>query len=161
MPATPGRVRVAWVRDMSRQQQQAVDEQGDHGDPAEQQTIGQHDEAEDHQEPPHQGRNPWPARTALGAQFGAHGALLDHVQLGRQGAGAQQDRQVVGGLGREAALDLRPEPPVMAVLMRGADRILPSSTMANSLPTFSLVVWPKRWVPTPLKWKLTTGSPLR
>src|ERR1700730_18067227 len=40
------------------------------------------------------------------AEAGADGALLDHRQRRRQGAGAQQDRQIVGGLHREAAGNL-------------------------------------------------------
>ena len=45
--------------------------------------------------------------------------------------------------------------------MRGAEITLPSSTMANSLPTFSEVTWPKLWPPRRLKRKLTSGSPVR
>ena len=45
--------------------------------------------------------------------------------------------------------------------MRGAEITLPSSTMANSRPTFSEVTWPNFWPPRRLKRKLTSGSPVR
>ena len=54
-----------------------------------------------------------------------------------------------------------PLPPVIGPRMRGAEITLPSSTMANSLPTFSDVTWPNFWPPRRLKRKLTSGSPVR
>ena len=47
-----------------------------------------------------------PARTASAPQLRPHRALLHEVQLGRQRAGAQQQRQVGGAVGGEVAGDL-------------------------------------------------------
>jgi hypothetical protein len=41
-----------------------------------------------------------PGLDRVGAQFGADGALFLDLQGRRQGAGAQQDRQLVGALRR-------------------------------------------------------------
>ncbi len=46
-----------------------------------------------------------PSRIEFGAELGPDGALLDHVQLDRQPAGAQRDGELVGGLDGEAAGD--------------------------------------------------------
>ncbi len=51
-----------------------------------------------------------------------------------------------------------PEPPVIGVLMRGAETTSLSSTIAMRRPTFSEVACPKRWAPFRLNLKLTIGS---
>ena len=53
---------------------------------------------------------------------------------------------------------ITPEPPVIAVLITGAEIHWLSSTMAKRLPMFSAGAWPKRLAPRPLKRKATCGS---
>ena len=98
-------------------------------------------------------------RDRVGAEVGADRALLQHLERRRQGAGAQQQRQVAGLLRGEAAGDAGREPPRIGSRMTGALITLSSSTMANGLPTFSRVTSPKRRAPTESNRKLTTGSP--
>ena len=57
--------------------------------------------------------------------------------------------------------EICPDPPVIGDRIRGAEITWLSSTIASSRPTFSEVVWPKRWAPRMLNLKLTTGSPVR
>ncbi len=54
---------------------------------------------------------------------------------------------------------MTPLPPRMGSRITGAEITLPSRTMANGLPTFSLVAWPKRRAPTVSKLNETTGLP--
>ena len=55
---------------------------------------------------------------------------------------------------------MMPDPPVMALLMTGAEMILPSRTMANFLLILRAVASPNLRAPWPLKLNETTGLPL-
>ena len=50
-----------------------------------------------------------------------------------------------------------PWPPMIGSDDPGAEITLLSSTMAKRWPTFSVVTWPKRWAPGPLRRNSTTG----
>ena len=80
----------------------------------------------------------WPASTASAPSSAPDGALLLDLQRRRQGAGAQQQGQVVGVSVVKLPV-IWPEPPVIGSLDRGAEITLLSSTMAKRLPMFWLV----------------------
>src|SRR5882724_1750981 len=57
--------------------------------------------------------------------------------------------------------EICPDPPRIGSRMMGADKTSLSNTIANGLPTFSCVTWPKRRAPSALNRKLSTGSLVR
>ena len=85
-------------------------------------------------------------------------ALLEHGDLGRQRAGAQQDREPRRLLGREVAGDDAGAAGDVAWIT-GAEITSSSSTIAKGLPMFSAVYSPKAAPPVGLKRKLTAGRP--
>ena len=98
----------------------------------------------------------WPARTAS--------APSEAVTLRRsstvRGAGNEPPFSRFTSSEAEAMVKLPsmiPWPPVMALLMRGAEITLPSRMMAKGLPMFAAVVSPKRRAPWPSKRKPIAG----
>ena len=133
-----------------------VDAQGDVGEDAENAVGRQH--IDDHQRAADQRRALARVDRIL-AEAGADGALLDHGQLGRQRAGAQQHGEIVGLLDGEIAGDLARAAGDRPENARRRDRPCRRArwrTVGRHSPTSPA---PNRWPPRRLKRKLTSGSP--
>ena len=121
MPAMPGSVRVA-PQDRHRGH--------DHDDVDDQADVGEHPEqpvASDHEDDDQDHADDGGAFTGLdrvGAQPGADGALLEHGERCRQGAGAQQQGQVLGLVDAEVAGDDAGAAQDRLADLRGADHLV-------------------------------------
>ena len=92
------------------------------------------------------------------AELRPDGPLLEHHDLRRQGAGAQEDREPRRFLGVKLPVMI-PEPPAMCAWITGAEITWLSSTMAKGLPMFSRGVLAERRAARGLKRKVTAGRP--
>ena len=128
----PGKVSVAPNSGQHRQQQHHVQRQRHVGEQAEQAVAQDHEQR--HQAQARQ-RRIAAGLDRIRAQFGADGAFFQDLQRRRQRAGAQQDGQVVGVLGGEAAGDAARAAQDRRSGCTGALITFLSSTMAKRWPT--------------------------
>ena len=130
MPAMPGKRQRGVEQRQNAEDHRDVEQHRDVGEQAEQ-AVG-HEHEEHDQRRADLGRELALLDRVL-AKAGADRALLDDGERRRQRAGAQQDREVVGGFTVKLP-EIWPEPPRIGSRITGAEITSLSSTMANGLP---------------------------
>ena len=98
-----------------------------------------------------------PAAIESAPRLGADGPLLDHGQRGRQSAGAQQDRELVGTFDREIAGDDAIAAEDRLVDPGRADHLVVKHDRKQLIHVIIRVTLPNLRAPTLSKVKLTTG----